>query len=108
MTQSVSLFSLGSLDLGAKSGPKRFEWVKVNLDTRAAANTFQSNFGPDGIRDGSFYLTASGEWIPDGEAWQSQGYDENGLPRSLNVRLTDAHQVLCSAAEIACKEQQDL
>ena len=50
---------------------------------------------------------------------QFQGYDENGLPRSLNGRLTDAHQVWCSnasasapapasgAAEIACKEQQD-
>ena len=41
------------------------------------------------------------------QARQFQGYDANGLPRSLNGRLTDAHQVLCSAAEIACKEQQD-
>ena len=57
--------------------------------------------------------------IPDGEAWQFQGYDENGLPRSLIGRLTDAHDVLCStasasasapapgAAGIACKEEQD-
>ena len=45
--------------------------------------------------------------IPDGQAWQFQGYDENGLPRSLNGQLTDAHQVLCSAAEIACKGRQD-
>ena len=48
-----------------------------------------------------------------------QGYDENGLPRSLNGRLTDAHEVLGSnasasapapasgGAEIACKQQQD-
>ena len=48
-----------------------------------------------------------------------QGYDENGLPGSLNGRLTDAHEVWCSiasasapapasgAAGIACKEQQD-
>ena len=78
------------------------EWAKMNLDTRAAVNTFPSNFGPEGIGDGSFY-----DWIPDGEAWQSQGYDENGFPRSLNGRLTDVHQVLCSAAEIACKGQQD-
>ena len=35
------------------------------------------------IGDGRFYQTASGEWIPDGGAWQFQGYDENGLPRSL-------------------------
>ena len=69
------------------------EWVKMNLDTGAAVNTFPSNFGPEGIGDGSFY-----DWIPDGEAWQFQGYDENGLPRSLNGRLTDAHEVLCSTA----------
>ena len=57
------------------------------------------------------------DWIQDGEAWQFQGFDENGLPRSLNGRLTDAHEVLCStasasapasgAAGIAYKEQQD-
>ena len=74
----------------------------MNLDTGAAVNTFPVNFIPEGIVDEGFY-----DWIPDGEAWQIQGYDENGLPRSLNGRLTDAHQVLCSAAEIACKEQQD-
>ena len=51
--------------------------------------------------------TATGEWIPDGGAWLFQGYDENGLLRSLNGRLTDAHKVLCSAAEIARKERQD-
>ena len=58
------------------------EWAKMNLDTRAAVNTFPSNFGPEGIGDGSFY-----DWIPDGEAWQFQGYDENGFPRSLNGRI---------------------
>ena len=36
-----------------------------------------------------------------------QGYDENGLLRSLNGRLTSVHKVLCSAAEIACKGRQD-
>ena len=29
--------------------------------------------------------------------------DENGLLRSLNGKLTGAHKVSCSAAEIACK-----
>ena len=53
------------------------------------------------------YRTASGEWIPDGGAWQFPGYDENGLLRSLNGRLTGVHKVLCSAAEIACKGRQD-
>ena len=43
----------------------------------------------------------------DGGAWQFQGYDENGLCRSLNRRLTCAHKVLCSAGEIACKGRQD-
>ena len=35
-----------------------------------------------------FYRTASGEWIPDGGAWQFQGYDENGLCQTLNGRKT--------------------
>ena len=43
---SASSFPLGSFDIGAMSGPKRFEWVKMNLDTRAAVNTFPLNFGP--------------------------------------------------------------
>ena len=40
-------------------------------------------------------------------AWQFQGYDENGLLRSLNGRLTGVHKVMCSAAEIAWKGRQD-
>ena len=95
---SASSFSLGGLDLGATSSATRFEWVKMNLDTGAA---------PDGAGDGRFYRTASGEWIPDDGVWQFQGYDENGLLRSLNGRLTGAHKVLCSAAEVACKGRQD-
>ena len=65
------------------------------------------NFGPGGARDGIFYRTASGEWIPDGGAWEFQGYDENELLRSLNGRLTGVHKVLCCAAVIACKGRQD-
>ena len=53
--------------------------MKMNLDTGAAVNTFPLNFGPEVAGDGRFY-----EWIPDGEVWQFQGYDENGLLRSLN------------------------
>ena len=63
------------------------EWVKM-----IPVNTYPSNFGPEGIGDGSFC-----DWIPDGESWQFQGYDENSLPRSLHGRLTDAHEMLCSA-----------
>ena len=40
-------------------------------------------------------------------AWQFKGYDENGLLRSLNGRLTGVHKVLCSAAEIARVGKQD-
>ena len=65
------------------------------------------NFGPEVAGGGRFYRTASGEWIPDGVAQQFQGYDENGLLRSLHGRLTGVHKVLCSAAEIACKGRQD-
>ena len=45
--------------------------------------------------------------VTDGGAWQFQGYDENGLLRSKNGRLTGVHKVLCSAAEVACKGRQD-
>ena len=103
---SASSFALGSFDFGAMSSPKRFEWVKMNLDTGAAVNTLPLNFGPDGAGDGRFCRTASGEWIPDGGAWQFQGYDENGLLRSLNGRLTSAHKKVCSSGEIAFKGRQ--
>ena len=76
---SASSFSLGGLDLGATSSQKWFEWMKMNLDTGAAVNTFPLHLGPEGAGDG--------RWIPDGGAWQFQGYDENGLLRSLNGRL---------------------
>ena len=76
--------------------------MKMNLDTGAAVNTFPLNFLPDGAGDGRFHRTVSGEWILDGGAWQFQGYDEARLLRSLNGRLTGAHKVLCSAAEIVC------
>ena len=45
--------------------------------------------------------------IPNGGAWQFQGYDEYGLLRSLNGRVTGVHKVLRSAAEIALKGRQD-
>ena len=45
-------------------------------------------------------------WIPDGGVWQFQGYDENGLVRSLKARLIGVHKVLCSAAKIACEGRQ--
>ena len=40
---SANSFPLGRLDLGATSSPKRFEWVKMNLDKGAAVNTFPLN-----------------------------------------------------------------
>ena len=65
---SASPLSLGGSDVSATSRPKRFEWVKINLDTGAAVNTFTLNFGSEEAGDGRFYRTASGEWIPDGGA----------------------------------------
>ena len=72
--------------------PKRFEWAKMDLDTGAAANTYPLNFGPDGAGDGRFYRTARGGWIPDDGASRFKGYDENGLLRSLNGRLSGVHK----------------
>ena len=72
MTLPQAHFSLAGLDVSLPSSPKRFEWVKMNLDTGAAVNTFPLNFGPEGAGDGRFFRTASGEWIPDGGAWQSK------------------------------------
>ena len=80
---------------------------EMNLDTVAAVNTYSWNFGQEEAGDGRFCRTASGERIADGGAWQFQGYDENGLLRSLSGRLTGVHRVLCSAAVIACKGRQD-
>ena len=105
MTLPQAHFSLGGF--GATSSPRRFERVKMNLDTGAAVNTLPLNFGPEGAGDGRFYQTASGERILDSGACKFQGYDENGLLRSLNGRLIGVHKVLCSAAEIACKGRQD-
>ena len=50
----------------------------------------------------------AGERIPDGGAWQLRDYDENGLCRSPNGRVTCEHKkVLRSAGDVACKGRQD-
>ena len=105
-TSAIS-FAHGGLDVSVTNSPNTYERVKMNLDMGAALNTCPLNCGPEGAGDGRFYRTASGEWIPDGGAWQFQGYDENGLLRSLNGRLTGAHKVLCIASEIECKGRHD-
>ena len=87
--------------LAARSAPRPFlRHAKDFLSFRLAPLSRHTAmyFGPDGAGDGRFYRTASGEWVPDGGAWQFQGYDENGLLRSVNGRLTGVHNVLCSAA----------
>ena len=84
---------------------KRLEWLKMTLDTGAAVNTFPLNFGLEGAADGRFCRTASGEWILDGGVWQFQGYDANGLLRSLNGRLTGVHKVLCSGTKFCAVRQ---
>ena len=69
---SASSFSLGGWDVCATNSPKRFEWVKMNLDTGAAVNTFPLKFGPEGAGDGRFYRTISGEWIQNEELGNSK------------------------------------
>ena len=92
-------FSLGRFALGAVIRRKQFEFGEMNnLDTGAAVNTFRLNFGPDGEGDGRFCRTTSCECILDGGAW-FQGYDENGVGRSLNGRLMGGTKVLCCAGE---------
>ena len=80
----------------------------MNLDTGAAVNTFPLNFGPDGAGDGRFYRTASGEWIPDGGAWQFQGYNDNGLPRSLNGTLMGVSVVQCCTDRVQGRQDSYL
>ena len=58
--EEPSYHSAGSFSLGSYDGPKRFEWVKMNLDMGAAVNTFPLNFGPDGAGGGRLFGTASG------------------------------------------------
>ena len=103
---AASSLSPGSCVL-AFSSPKRFEWVKMNLDSGAAVNTCPSNFAPYRVGDRRFYRTASGECILDVGAWQFSCYEENGLCRSVKGRLSGAHKVFCSAGEIACNGHQN-
>ena len=94
--------------------------VTADRDTRSPGNTFLAKFDREGVGDGSSYY-----WISGVEACQKQVNQEKCQTRSLNGRLADAHHVLgalafaatqaasdfhkvrCSAAGIACKEQQD-
>ena len=48
----VGIKLVRSLEFGVMGSPKRFEWVKMNLDTGAAVNTCPLNFGPGGAGDG--------------------------------------------------------
>ena len=55
MTIPQAHFHKEVLDVRAASSLMRFDWVKMNLDTGAAVNTFPLNFGPNGAGDGRFY-----------------------------------------------------
>ena len=50
---------------------ERSERANENLDTGATVDTFLVNFDREGVEDGSSY-----DWIPDVEARQFQGFDE--------------------------------
>ena len=77
-------YTVSRHDVSATSGPKRFQWVKMNLDTRAAVNTFPLNFSPEGTEDGRFHQAVGGGWISNDGTWLCQGYDENGFPKCLS------------------------
>ena len=78
----------------------------MNLDTGAAVDMFPLNFGPDGAEDGRFYVMDSAGCFLDGGGSEFQGYNEDGLTRSLNVRLTSAHKVLCNARKFWARDIQ--
>ena len=74
---SASSFSLGGLDLGATRSPKRFEWVKMNLDKGAAVNTFPFVQREQEMQD-SIGLPVANGFLTE-EAWQFQGYGEKRI-----------------------------
>ena len=58
--------------------------MKMNLDTGAAVNTFPLNFGPEGeqeMEDSIGLPVVNGFQMVELDSFQ--GYDENGLLRSL-------------------------
>ena len=96
-------FSLESFDPSTVSSPKRFEWVKMNIDIGAPVNTFPMHFWSRLSRRRDVFSNGHCECILDGGAQQFQGYVESDLCRSLNGRFTGVHRVLCSLGEVACK-----
>ena len=82
--------------------------MNANLDTGASVDLSLVKFDREGVGDGS-----SCDWITEVEGWRFQGTDAHQLLGSNASAFAtapaalDAHEVLCSAAEIACKEQQD-
>ena len=84
------------------------ERMNANLDTRATVDLSLVKFDREGVGDGSSY-----DWITEVEAWRFQGTDAHQLLGSNASAFAtapaalDVHEVLCSAAEIACKEQQE-
>ena len=78
----------------------------MSLDTGAAVNTFPLNFRPNVAGDGRFYLTASGENIPDGGPWLFPGYDENVLLGSLYATLVGAHMCRAVLQRLRAKDDK--
>ena len=99
---TASSFSLESFDLDAMSGPKRFEWVKMNLDTGATVNTFSVELWSRWRR--RWKILPNSQWVSVSLMVELGSFK---VTMKLNGRLTGAHKVLCSAGEIACKGRQD-
>ena len=97
---SAGSCSLGSYDLDAVSSPKRFEWVKMNLDVGAVVNIFPFNFGPDGAGGGRFFGTASGVSVfLTVELGSFKVTMTIRLVPIFDGRLTNVHEVLCAVRE---------
>ena len=80
---SQARFSQDSFDLGEMSSPKRFECVKMNLDTGAAVKHVHLTLVQMELEMEEFVEQPVLSAQLDGGPWQFQGYDENGLCRSL-------------------------
>ena len=79
----------------------------MNLDTGAAVTTFPMDFGPEGAgEEDSIELPVVNGFLMV-ELGNSKDTTKTDCSRSLNVRLTGVHKVLCCAAAIACKGRQD-
>ena len=84
------------------SGPKPSEWVNMNLDTGAAANTCPSTL----VQMGQEMEDSIEQSVVSVSLMVELGSFKDTM-KTVCSHLTGVHKVLCSAGEIVCKGQQD-